>query len=208
MSKFVFERFIKSILEKSNLKSLTKLSRMQPEENLNFNKLINLPGQVTAEEQSTVRYFFFVNVETIQIILTGFQQYLTISKQEQNLKLSKLIRGEKDTKVYVKKRAIMSDTSSNSNKNEECDGEKEEVNFDFTVDESCSADKNIPCDLYKNAEGVEILQKELIAYKAELIQRNEDIYKLREENNLLKTIKFSYEYSKKIRWQNFIFYRT
>ena len=102
----------------------------------------------------------------------------------------------------------MSDTSSNSNKNEECDGEKEEVNFDFTVDESCSADKNIPCDLYKNAEGVEILQKELIAYKAELIQRNEDIYKLREENNLLKTIKFSYEYSKKIRWQNFIFYRT
>ena len=108
---------------------------MQPEENLNFNKLINVPGQVTAEEQSIV-LFFFVNVQTIQIILTGFQQYLTVSKQEQNLKLSKLIRGEKDTKVYVKKRAKMSDTPSNSNKNEECDGEKEEVNFDFTVDES------------------------------------------------------------------------
>ena len=29
------------------------------------------------------------------------------------------------------------------------------------------------------------LQKELIAYKAELIERNEEIYKLREENNLL-----------------------
>ena len=32
-----------------------------------------------------------------------FQQFLTINKQEQNLELSKLISGEKDTKVYVKK---------------------------------------------------------------------------------------------------------
>ena len=47
--------------------------------------------------------------------------------------------------------------------------------FDFTMDESCSADKNIQCDLYNNE--IEKLQKEL----AELIERNEEIYKLREE---------------------------
>ena len=41
------------------------------------------------------------------------------------------------------------------------------------------------------------MQKELIAYKAELIERNEEIYKLREENIILKTSKFSYEYLKK-----------
>ena len=74
------------------------------------------------------------------------------------------------------------------NKNEQRGGE-EEVNFDFTIDGSCSADKNMQCDLYKNE--IEKLQKELIAYKAELIERNEEIYKLREENNLLKTSKFS-----------------
>ena len=34
------------------------------------------------------------------------------------------------------------------------------------------------------------MQKELIAYKAELTEKNEEIYKLREENNLLKTSKF------------------
>ena len=37
----------------------------------------------------------------------------------------------------------------------------------------------------------------MIAYKAELIERNEEIYKLREENDILKTSKFSYEYLKK-----------
>ena len=41
------------------------------------------------------------------------------------------------------------------------------------------------------------MQKELIAYKDELIERNEEIYKLREENNLLKTSKFSYQYLKR-----------
>ena len=41
------------------------------------------------------------------------------------------------------------------------------------------------------------MQKELIAYKAELNERNEEIYKLLEENNLLKTSKFSYHYLKK-----------
>ena len=199
MSKFVFERVIKSILEKSNLKILKKLSRMQPEENLNFNKLINLPGQVTAEEQSTVCYFFCKrsdDPDNTDWISTIFNHKQARAKSE----IIKVDQRRKRYKSICEKRAIMSDTSSNSNKNEKCDREKEEVNFDFTVDESCSADKNIQCDLYKNAEGVEILQKELIAYKAELIQRNEDIYKLREENNLLKTIKFSYEYLKKIRW--------
>ena len=44
------------------------------------------------------------------------------------------------------------------------------------------------CDLHKNE--VEKLQKELIAYKAELIERNEEIYKLREKNSLLKTSNF------------------
>ena len=32
---------------------------------------------------------------------------------------------------------------------------------------------------------IDKLQKDLIAYKAELIERNEEIYKLREGNNLL-----------------------
>ena len=41
------------------------------------------------------------------------------------------------------------------------------------------------------------MQKELITYKDELIERNEEIYKLREENNLLKINKFSYQYLKK-----------
>ena len=55
--------------------------------------------------------------------------------------------------------------------------EKKEVNVDFTIDESCSADKNIQCDLYKNE--IDKLQKELIAYKPELIEKNEEVYKLR-----------------------------
>ena len=100
--------------------------------------------------------------------MTGFKQFLNISKQEQSLKLSKLISGEKDTKLYVKKRAIISGISSwNSKKKEECGREKEKANFDFTIDGSCIADKNIPCDLYKNE--IEKMQKELIAYKAGLI---------------------------------------
>ena len=44
---------------------------------------------------------------------------------------------------------------------------EKETNFDFTIDESCNADKNISCDLYKNE--IEKMQKELIAYKSELI---------------------------------------
>ena len=61
----------------------------------------------------------------------GFQLFLTRNKQDQNLRLSKLISREKDTKVYVKKELVI--TSSNSNKNEKCGGGKEEANFDFTV---------------------------------------------------------------------------
>ena len=61
--------------------------------------------------------------------------------------------------------------------------ERKKVSFDFTIDKSCSADKNIQCDLYKNDIGK---LQELIAYKTELIERNEGVYKLREENNLLK----------------------
>ena len=125
--------------------------------------------------------------------MTEFQQFLTISKQEKNLKVDQC---RKRYKSICEKRAIISNTSpSNSNKNEECGGEKEEVNFDFIIDENFSADKNIHCGLYKNE--IEKLQKELIAYKAELIERNEEIYKLRKENNLLKSSKFSYEYLKK-----------
>ena len=103
-----------------------------------------------------------------------------------------------------KRAIIVSDISSSiSNKNEECGGEKEELRFDFTIDKRCSADKNIQCDLYKNE--IEKLHKEFIAYKDELIKRNEEIYELREENNLLKTSKFPYQYLKKDRWQNDIF---
>ena len=40
-------------------------------------------------------------------ILTGFQLFLTINKQDQNLRLSKLISREKYTKVYVKKELVM-----------------------------------------------------------------------------------------------------
>ena len=65
----------------------------------------------------------------------------------------------------------------------------------FYSAESYSAYKNMQCDLYKNE--IEKLQKELIAHKDELIERNQEIYKLHEENNLLKTSKFLYEYLKK-----------
>ena len=115
----------------------------------------------------------------------------TIFNHKQARSKSGIIKVDQQRKIYesiCEKRA--SDASSNSNKNEKYGGGKEEVDFDFTIDESCSADKNIQCDLYKNE--IEKLQKELIAYKAESNERNEEIYKLHEENNLLKTSKFSY----------------
>ena len=122
----------------------------------------------------------------------------TIFNHKQARTKSEIIKVDQRRKRYksiCEKGAMISDTLSNSNKNEECGGEKEEVNFDFTIDESFGADKNIQCDLYKNE--IEKLQKELIAYKTELIERNEEMYKLHEENNILKTSKFSYEYLKK-----------
>ena len=111
---------------------------MQLKENLNFNKLINLPGQVTADEQSTQCVIFQVNIQTIQRILTGFQ--LAIFNHKQARSKSEIIKVDQRRKRYksiCKKR--VSDTSSNSNKNEKCGGGKEEVDFHFTIDESCSA---------------------------------------------------------------------
>ena len=83
------ERDIKSILKKSNLEILAKYSKMQLKENLNFNTLINLPGQVTEDEQSKTLYFLGKrsgNPENIDWIPTIFNH-------KQNLKLSKLLSG-------------------------------------------------------------------------------------------------------------------
>ena len=145
---------------------------------------------MTADEQSTMCYFLGKR--------SDHPENIKIFNHKQARTKSEIIKVDQRRKRYksiCEKRAITSDTSSNSNKNEECGGEKEEVNLDFTIHESCSAGKNMQCDLYKNE--IEKLQKELIAYKAELIERNEEIYKLCEENNLLKTSKSSYEYLKK-----------
>ena len=150
---------------------------------------------MAADKQSTMCYFLGKRSDDPKNI----DWIPTISNHKQARTKSEIIKGDRRRKRYksiYEKRAIISDTSSsNSNKNEECDGEKEEVNFDFTIDEICSADKNIQCNLYKNE--IEKLQRELTTYKAELIERHKQIYKLREENNLLKTSKFSYEYLKK-----------
>ena len=89
----------------------------------------------------------------------------TIFNHKQARSKSEIIKVHQRRKRYesiCEERA--SDTSSNSNKNEKCGGEKEKVNFDFTIDASCSADKNMQCDLHKNE--IEKLQKELIVYKA------------------------------------------
>ena len=124
----------------------------------------------------------------------------TIFNHKQARTKSDIIEVDQRRKRYAsiceKRAIIVSDTSSsNSNKTDECGGEKEKLNFDFTIDESCSADKYIQCDLYKNE--IEKLQKDLITYKDESIERNEEIYKLREENDLLKTSRFSHQYFKK-----------
>ena len=137
---------------------------------------------MTADEQSTMCYFLGKrsdDPENIDWIQTIFNHKQARTKSE----IIKVDQRRKRYKSICEKRAIISDTSSHSNKNEECGGENlilREFNFNFTIDESCSADKNIQCDLYKNE--IEKLQNELIAYKAELIARNEEIYKLCEEN--------------------------
>ena len=145
---------------------------------------------MTADEQSTMCYFLGKRLDHPENI-----KIFNHKQARTKFEIIKVDQRRKRYKSICEKRAITSDTSSNSNKNEECGGEKEEVNLDFTIHESCSAGKNMQCDLYKNE--IKKLQKELITYKAELIERNEEIYKLCEENNLLKTSKFSCEYLKK-----------
>ena len=71
---------------------------MQLKENLNFNKLINLPGQVTADEQSTQCVIFQVNIQTIQRILTGFQ--LAIFNHKQARSKSEIIKVDQRRKRY------------------------------------------------------------------------------------------------------------
>ena len=51
--------------------------------------------------------YFLVKHSDFLRILTGFQLFLTINEQDQNLRLVKLISGEKDTKVYVKKELVI-----------------------------------------------------------------------------------------------------
>ena len=160
-----------------------------------MNWQLNLPEEVTADEQRGMCYFLGKRSDDPENI----DWIPTIYNHKQATTISDIIKVDHRGKRYKRiceKRAIISDTSSsNPNKNEECGGDKKELNFDFTIDEICSADKNMQCDLYKNE--IDKLQKELIAYKDELIERNEEIYKLREENNLLKTSKFSYQYLKR-----------
>ena len=66
---------------------------------------------MTADEKSSICYFLGKLSDDPEDI-DWIQTILNISKQEQSLKLSKLISGEKDTKLYVKKRAIISGISS------------------------------------------------------------------------------------------------
>ena len=119
---------------------------------------------MTPDKQDIMCYFLDKRSDSIEWVPTIFNHKQVRSKSE----IIKVDQRRKRQKTICEKRAIISDTSSNSNKNEECGGEKEEINFDFTIDESCSADKSIHSDLYKNE--IEKLQKELIAYKAELIE--------------------------------------
>ena len=71
--------------------------------------------------------------ENIDWIPTIFNHKQARSKSE----IIKVDQRRKRYKSICKKR--VSDTSSNSNKNEKCGGGKEEVDFHFTIDESCSA---------------------------------------------------------------------
>ena len=102
---------------------------------------------MTADEQSTMCYFLGKcsdDPENIDWISTIFNHKQARTKSE----IIRVGQQRKRYKSICEKRTIISDTSSsNSNKNEECGGEKEEVNFDFIIDESCGADKNIQCDL-------------------------------------------------------------
>ena len=97
---------------------------------------------MAADEKSTMCYFLDKrsdDPENIDWIPTIFTHKQARTKSG----IIKVDQRRKRYKSICEKRAIISDTSSNSNKNEECGGEKEELIFDFTLDVSCSADKNI-----------------------------------------------------------------
>ena len=97
---------------------------MQLEQNLNFNKLINLPGQVTADEQSTMCYFLGKlsdDPENIDWIPTIFNHKQARTKSE----IIVVDQRRKRYKRICEKIAIISDTLTNSNKNGKCGGEKE-----------------------------------------------------------------------------------
>ena len=122
---------------------------------------------MTANEKSSICYFLGKlsdDPEDIDWIQTIFKHKQARTKSE----IIKVDQWRKRYKTICKKKSynkwyiIMK-----FEKKEECGREKEKANFDFTIDESCIADKNIPCDLYKNE--IEKMQKELIAYKAGLI---------------------------------------
>ena len=99
---------IKSILEESNLKifanSLTMLK-----ENKNFNKLINIPGKMTDDEQSKIRYFLGKrsdDPDNVDWIPTAFNSNQARTKP-------KIIKVDQRRKIYksiCEKRAIISDT--------------------------------------------------------------------------------------------------
>ena len=97
---------IKSNLEKSNLKifanSLTMLK-----ENKNFNKLINIPGKMTDDEQCKIRYFLGKrsdDPDNVDWIPTAFNNNQARTK-------SKIIKVDQRRKIYksiCEKRAIIS----------------------------------------------------------------------------------------------------
>ena len=97
---------------------------MQLKEHLNFNKQINLPEQVTADEQSTMCCFLGKcsdDPENSDWIPTFFTHKQARTKSE----IIKVDQQRKRYKSICEKRAIISDaSSSNSNKNEECGGGK------------------------------------------------------------------------------------
>ena len=94
---------------------------------------------MTAQEQSKMCYLGkrSDDPENTDLIPKGFKHKHARTKSE----IIKVDQSRKRYKSISKKRAIISDTS-NSNNNEEEYGEQKEVNFDFTINESCSTDKN------------------------------------------------------------------
>ena len=87
---------------------------------------------MTADEKSIMCYFLgkrSEDPENIDWIPTIFNHKQARTKSG----IIKVDQWRKRYKSICEKRAIISDASSNSNKNEECGREKEEVNFNFTI---------------------------------------------------------------------------